>query len=154
MVSEIVLFTSRARLFSRRGNLRHPSLFFFDAFFLVCMYFAIQAFQDLAQFSAGASVVIASRTDFGLLGSVGFYGVRISSYIALFRGNRMPQTVEWCTCLTGLVFALICLAFSGEMVKGYAGLKGFAFCYHESDSSGELVFTSRGFQCPAPARLH
>ena len=143
-----------SRLFSKRGNIKHPILFIFDVLFLIDLYFSVQAIHDIAKFSSQEDIVTIGRAEFGLIGSLGFYGIRLASYIAIVRKNRSPQPIEWSVCLVGLVVGFLSVSLSGEMAIIYAGFQKYRFCHSVGDRNGQYVFHRNDIVCPPTGTSH
>ncbi len=110
------------------------------------VYFSI---PQLKQLSGNAVEVIVPPTAIALIGFVFFYGVRISTYVAMIRRNRSPQTIEWWCMLIGLVVPLGVWPLDDTILKAYASASGYRYC--SSDSSSPIakdVFIRQTNPCP------
>lgn len=92
----------------------------------------------LSGIASGQPVVTVSPRTFQLFGLVGLYGAAM--YVAMIRGNRLPQVPEWIVTLLGLGFAVFFFAFGGFMLTLYAGLHGYDRCPAVSLRNTEAVF--------------
>ena len=143
-------FLTQRRLITANIRLNMPALYAFDVvglFLLVLTYFGV---KDLQQFGRGLANVSAASVDFALAGSIGFYGVRVASWIALARRGRMPQPIEWLAFIVPSIIALACLIFSGPLVNAYAAAHNYHLCFKQHDRDGTvLTFARTGASCPA-----
>jgi hypothetical protein len=101
---------------------------------------------DFKAFSSNASMISVSKYDFCVLGIVGIYAVRISSFITIAQHNKPPHTAEWLVTIIGLCFAVFMWLFGGFMIEPYAGLHGYKFCSFD----GQIYnFAKQALLCPA-----
>ena len=145
-------FLTRRRLVTAGLTGREPILFIYDAIALV--FFgggAALGFLDLRKFDHGAPVILVAAWSFAFIGSLGFYSPRLAILIALARGNRMPQPVEWIVFLGGVFGALVLLITTGPAVRAYGRAHGYRFCSSTGAAPSDYTFAREGQSCPPPA---
>lgn len=147
-------FLTESRFFSKKLDIRMPALYLLDLLlipFVICAYLV---WLDMRQFNGANRTNEVSAHSFALMGVVGIYGLRISTWIAILRKNRMPQTLEWLATLIGLGVVIFCIIFSAQLTEAYAGAHGYRLCgpiaYHREVT---LMFAKRGVACPPPPPL-
>lgn len=123
-------FIRTKRLFANKIKLSFIPAYFFDVFALIILLLVVyDSIPQLRQFSHGAATVTARPSAISLIGALGLYGVRISTYIAIARRNRIPQVAEWWATLIGLGLVFFCMMFSGTILDAYAHLHGYQLCH-------------------------
>jgi uncharacterized membrane protein len=141
-------FTRRVPFFSKKLSMGMWQSYLFDGFFLLLCGFLVFAFgPDFAAYNSHARQIAASAHDITILGVIGIYAVRISTFVAIARRNRQPQVLEWWITIIGLSFTALMFLFGGFMEVPYAAANGYEFC---SASNGTDIFVKRPFPCPAP----
>ncbi len=143
-------FLAQKRFFKVPLTLGMPAPYMYDLLSLLFVGAAVPGCSDLSGIRRRSPLVTLSPRDFILIGSLGLYGVRLSMWIAILRKNRIPQTAEWLAAILPLVGTLICLIFSGQMVRAYAGDHGYYRCADQHDQGTLYVYAAPA--CPSPAQ--
>ena len=141
-------FLTQKRFFKVPLTLGMPAPYMYDVLSLLFLLAAILGYSDLAGFRHRLPLVRSSPRDFIMIGSLGLYGVRLSMWIAILRKNRMPQIAEWLAAILPLAAAVICLVFSGPMVRAYAAGHGYHRCADQHDGGTLYVYAAPSAACP------
>ncbi len=135
--------------FSKPQRAGNPALYIFELVALVLIFSAWLGVQELGQISGGRPTATSSAGAVAMIGWLGLYGIRISSWIAIARRNRMPQTLEWLATIVPFALMILCFVFSGPLVRAYASGHGYRFCGRYHDRETVLTFAKPGVACPA-----
>ena len=138
--------------FSKPQRAGNPALYVFEAFLLVLLFSAWLGLQDLNEINGGRSTAESPANAFAMIGCLGLYGIRISSWIAIVRRNRMPQTLEWMATIVAFALMILCFVFSGPLVRAYAAGHGYRFCGRYQERETMLTFARPGVGCPAASK--
>ena len=133
----------RERLFAKPVRPTEPAFLFgfiFELILALAIWVLTLELGDLAAFTSNAPAVIVSANAFRAVGSPGIYGIRLAMFIAIFRRNRAPQTLEWMVTLAGLGIFIFFLTFGGLLLDGYAGLHGYRRCPALAFRAKDAVF--------------
>ena len=147
-------FVWKKPFFSIRLSARNPTLYLFDLFALLFVAATWAGLDSLSQINHSLPVAESSTHAFAMIAIWGVYGVRISAWIAILRRNRMPQVAEWLVSLVAFTLMVLCIVFSGALVKGYAAARGYHFCYAYYDRDHLLTFAKPQARCPPTPNTH
>ena len=140
-MSEKPLFKNEVRLYWTG--------FMFELILLLnIMVLWLIALPHLQTFSYGSGQAEAEPSDIAMVGFLGLYGFRISTFVAMIRRNRRPQVIEWWCTLIGLAM-LIAWPLDGTLLRLYASLHGYEFC--RELPGGKVthdLFVLHGHPCP------
>lgn len=144
-------FISERRLFRNPLNLSMWTGYIFDLLALVALWSVIaRSIPELRRFASGATHVVADPAAIAMIGFLGLYGVRISTYVAMIRHNRAPQIIEWWCMLAGLAIPLTFWLLDDTLLKSYAALHGYHFCQKTGGGSvADFLFAYHGRSCAA-----
>ena len=145
-------FITRARIIRQDIRPGRPIFYVYDLLGLVMLFAAWGGWHDLAPFREQKPLVSVDLTEVAMLGFIGFYGLRIAMFIALARGLRMPQPVEWLVAIIPATIAVACIFLSGPIERAFAASEGYTYCRHVYDTgsrSSSYVFALDGAACPA-----
>ncbi len=109
------------------------------------VYLGIDGLRDIRNH---ASIAAVPRDSFALIGAIGLYAIRVSSFAAMARNYRMPQTLEWWIFLVPTAAMILCFFLSGTLVKTYATAHHYRFCYRETVRAPRYVFAAPSVACP------
>lgn len=144
-------FVGNARLIRKDLQPSRP-IFLVAEVFLASMLVAFWlGWSNLLLFRSKQNIVEVGLNDIALIGFIGFYGVRISMFIAIARGLRMPQQVEWLVAILPASIALICLVLSGPIERAYIAANGYHYCGSRTDPgtrSSLYTFAAESVRCP------
>ena len=144
-------FITKARIIREDIRPSRPIFYLYDLLGLVMLFAAWGGWRDLAPFRRQQSVVSVDLTEVAMLGFIGFYGLRIAMFIALARGLRMPQPIEWLVALVPALVAVVCIFLSGPIERAFAASEGYSYCRRIEDKnarSSSYVFVLRPAVCP------
>ncbi len=119
----------------------------------VCLLFtgaAVYGIFDLRSFGGSRSQITVSAWCIAFTCLSAFWGFLIALWIALARGNRLPQAAEWIIFYTSLIIAVVPMFVTGPLVKLYGAAHGYRFCYSTHQMPSELTFAAAGHACPPP----
>lgn len=120
--------------------------FKYDAFCLLIFGFVGFAFgPDFLEISSNKPQISVSAHDIRVLGVLGIYAPRISSFVAIARHNRQPQLIEWWITIIGLSFTVIMLVFGGFFELPYVSAHGYKYCFFSNDAG---VYVKTSLPCP------
>lgn len=148
-------FISKARIIRKDLEPKRPIFIAFEVFLIAMLGSAWLGWDGLAPLRARHPVVEVSLNEVALLGFIGFYGLRISMFIAMARGLRMPQQMEWIVAIVPASIALICLILSGPIERTYIASLGYHYCGSHEDNgsrSWRYTFAARSATCPAHSK--
>ena len=148
----MINFLTRNRIFKNKISAGMPAPYLFDIVAILLFFGAYLGFQDIHDFDTRAKAVSVPANAFALIGCVGIYGIRIATWIAILRRNRMPQTVEWLVSLLPLGATLLCFVFSGTMVRAYATSHHYHACGEQQDHGTLYVYAAPSSACPSSAQ--
>lgn len=144
-------FISNARIIRQDIQPGRSIFIGYDVLGLVMLYSSWRGWHGLSPFRTGAPVLEVDLKEVAMLGFIGFYGARVSMWIALARGLRMPQRVEWIVAIVPATITLICMILSGPIERGYAATLGYHYCGRHEDSGTRrwlYTFAARSAHCP------
>ena len=144
-------FIRKARIIREDIRPGRPIFYIYDLLGLVMLFAAWGGWHDLAPFRAQQPVVAVDLTEVAMLGFIGFYGLRIAMFIALARGLRMPQPVEWLVAIVPAFVAVVCIFLSGPIERAFAASEGYTYCRRVDDKdarSTSYVFALHQSACP------
>lgn len=123
---------------------------------LVAMIYGLWAgWTDISAIYSHEPIVDVSLNDIALIGFIGFYGLRIAMFIAMARGLRMPQRVEWIVAIVPATIAVVCIFLSGPIERVYIAANGYHACGSHIDSgtrSSLYTFAAESVRCPDRAK--
>ena len=147
-------FLTKKPYFSKPQSATNLALYICELFALLLIFSASLGLDSLHQINSGRPTAESSANAFALISALGLYGVRISSWIAIARRNRMPQTAEWLATIIPFAVMIACFLFSGPLVKGYAASHGYRFCDRYHDRETILTFAKPQASCPVVPNTH
>ena len=136
------------RFFSKELTIGMPALYIYDLFGLLFLFSAWIGWQELHKLN-GAATASVSASAIAFFAALGLYGVRIATWITIFKRNCMPQKAEWLVSLLPMIPMFICFFFSAPLVRAYASSRDYQYCYSYHDRETVLVFAKPGIACPA-----
>ena len=143
-------FITRSRLIRQDIRPGRPIFLLYDLFGLVLLWNAWDSWQSLSQFRLHEPLVSVSLSEVAGIGGIGLYGMRIAMFIALIRGLRMPQTLEWLVAIVPATLFLICLLFSSPIERAYIAAHDYCLCRTVEERHGSvLLFASDPAACRA-----
>ena len=143
-------FVTERPFFSKTLTWRNPALYAFDLFALLFVVSTWAGLDALSDMNHNLPVAQASSHAVAMIAIWGVYSVRIATWITILRGNRMPQTAEWVVCLCAFTAMILCMVFSGPLVRVYASTRGYRFCYATAVHKDRMLTFVRGVAaCPA-----
>ena len=150
----MAIFLTSKPFFSKKLSARTPAIYLFELVGLLFLFSAWLGLDELKEINKGFPIANASASAIALIGVTGLYGIRVASWIAIFRHNRMPQTAEWLVCLIPLTAMIIAMVFSGPLVKVYASTRGYTFCHAYHNRETTLTFVKPKTSCPPIPTSH
>ena len=147
-------FLTSTPYFSKPQSATNPALYICELFALFLIFAAWLGLSSLREIHLGRATAKCSAHAFALIGALGLYGVRISSWIAIARRNRMPQTAEWLATIIPFAVMIACFLFSGQLVQSYAASHGYRFCDRYHDRETILTFAKPQASCPVVPNTH
>ena len=142
-------FLTKKPYFSKPQKWNNTWLYMFELFGLLLIFSAWIGLSDLRSISSGGPTASSPANAISMIGWLGLYGVRLSSWIAILRRNRMPQTAEWLATIVTFAAMILCFLFSGQLVQGYAASRGYRACGSYHDRETILTFAKPQVACPA-----
>jgi len=142
-------FLQSRRLFGKPVYASSPGGYLFDALMLLFLFVAYLGYGDLQAFGKELPIVTVPSSTFVFFGALGIYGIRAAMYVAMLRGNRAPQTIEWLVFLIPIAFAIACFVASGPLLRVYADLHGYGFCSADGARATMYTFARQKESCPA-----
>ena len=144
-------FIARSRII--RADLRplRPIFFVYDLFGLLMLFLCWEGWSGLEPFRRQQPVVSVDLVQVAFIGFIGFYGLRLAMFIAMARGLRMPQVMEWLVTIIPATIAVLCIFLSGPIERTYAAAQGYGYCGRVEDAgtrSSLYVFALRSAACP------
>jgi hypothetical protein len=141
-------FLTKKPYFSKPQRASNPALYVFELFALLLIFSAWLGLSDLRQINAGGPTATSPSNAIAMIGWLGLYGVRLSSWIAIARRNRMPQAAEWLATIVPFTVMILCFLFSGQLVQAYAAGHGYRACGSYHDRETILTFAKPQTACP------
>ena len=151
MASEMSFLTT-TKIIGKRLKPTDYNQYIAELVLLALIAVAYLGYSDLSPLRTGSPTATVERDDFALIGGLGLYAIRLSSFIAMLRSYRMPQTAEWLVFIIGTTARVICFAFSGTFVQSYANAHNYRLCYRQHDRATTYTFAKDHDACaPLPA---
>ena len=147
-------FLTKRPYFSKSQSATNPALYVCELFALLLAFSAWLGLDGLRQINVGQATAVVPANAVAMIGWLGLYGVRLSSWIAILRRNRMPQTAEWLATIMPFTVMIACFLFSGQLVHAYAASRGYRFCDRYHDRETLLTFAKPQASCPAIPNTH
>ena len=147
MASEMSFLTT-TRIIGKRLKPTDYNQYIAELVLLALIAVAYFGYSDLSPLRTGSPTVTIQRNDFALIGGLGLYAIRLSSFIAMLRSYRMPQTPEWLMFMIVTTAMVTCFALSGTFVQSYASAHGYHWCYRQHDRATTYTFAKDHDACP------
>ncbi len=141
-------FLATTPLIGKRVKLSDYKQYFAELFLLLLLGSVYLGIDGLSGIGGGNPIAYASKNAFALIGAIGLYAIRLSSFVAMARNFRMPQRLEWWLFMIPTAAMILCFALSGILVKTYAAAHHYHFCYRETGRSDRYVFAAAKATCP------
>ncbi len=142
-------FLTTTKIIGKRLKPTDYNQYIAELVLLALIAIAYFGYDDLSPLRNAVSIATVERNDFALIGGLGLYAIRLSSFVAMFRHYRMPQTPEWLVFIAVTAAMVVCFVFSGTLVDSYARAHDYRFCYSQHDRATTYTFAHAVTACPS-----
>ncbi len=104
-------FLTTTKIIGKRLKPTDYNQYIAELVLLALIAIAYFGYDDLSPLRHAAAIATVERNDFALIGGLGLYAIRLSSFVAMFRQYRMPQTPEWLVFIGITAAMVVCFAY-------------------------------------------